>query len=266
MTHLLASLVLITGLLLPAQGWTAQMWAHVQSKPGTVGTTSGTTMAVTFDSGVTPGSIIICGIGWYGAGGTTLSGVADSLAQTHTQIGTTQCSTTTGGDWCAAMTRFYNSAGGANTVTATLSAATSAFRGISCSEYSGIATSNALDQTAQQAQTDVGTGTDAMTSGATASTSEADELVVSVAISPPSDLGANSVVAGTNFTRRTESSDGTWMRLVTGDRHLATATTVVGTWTCSNVGCSALDPAIIVATFKQVSAGPAINFYGKRQQ
>lgn len=94
-----------------------------------------------------------------------------------------------------------NSGGGNFTVTATFSAAV-AFRRLRAYENSGIVTASPLDQATGQFQLAAGTGTDAVTSGATATTTNAATFLKGYSQNTTeNDPGTGTLNAGTNYTK-----------------------------------------------------------------
>jgi hypothetical protein len=225
-----------------APAWAS--WAHVQTT-GSFEGADDNNAAQAYGSNVTAGSLLLASVTWHANTGQTISGCTDSLTQTWTQVGSTvTVNSDSGGDWSHAVFRFYNSAGGANTVTCTLSANTFE-KSIVISEYSGIATTDALDQTAGQAQVDPGTATDAVTSTAVTTTAN-NELVYGASFGR---CGGSSVLnSGTGFTSRHDAFDGVASCIVVEDKNLVSAGTAAATFTAGDTG---QDNATIVATFKQ---------------
>lgn len=221
-------------------------WAWVQDASSGADA-SDTTIALAYGSNITAGSLLLAAVAWDCTGAQTISGVADSQTQTWTQIGT---SITLEGSFCFAAFRFWNSTAGANTVTATFSAGAQ-YRGIVITEYSGLATAaDPLDQSrTDAAQTDPGTGTDAVTSGATGATSDANELVWGAMIVKG---GINTDAAGTGFTIRENASVNLFLVMATEEKNLVSPGATAATFT-AGVGTS--DHATIVATFKEPAAG-----------
>lgn len=145
--------------LVAPSAWAAP--AHVQS-PAAATVFSGTTIALAYGSNVTAGSLLTCWV--YANHG--VSGVADSLTQTFSSA----VSATDGATYTLANYYFLNTTAGADTVTVTFAGAVT-YASLQCAEYSGVATSAALDKTASNSQTDVGTGANAITSGSVTTSS-----------------------------------------------------------------------------------------------
>lgn len=150
---------------------------------------SGTTNPVAFDSAVTAGHLIAVGVTWDSTT-VTLTSITDSLGNTYTLVGNPTSSIT----GRAAMSYVPNVLGGANTVTATFSGSISSV--ICVQEISGANASSPLDQSALNAQTNPGTGTDAVTSG-TVTTTTAGQYIFG--FSGDSNSGAT-FTQGTGFT------------------------------------------------------------------
>lgn len=218
-------------------------WAHVQSDKISAEASS-TTIALAYPSNVASGNNLKAAIAWQANSGQTISGCSDSLSQTWTQVGSTVTVTSIGGDWRLAVFRFYNTTGGANTLTCTFSAA-SFYRALAVGEYSGLATSNALDQTTGNPQVDPGTATDAVTSTSVTTTAN-NELIYGAALSV---CGTSATVAsGTGYTSRAFTFSGTFLCLRVEDKNLASAGSVAATFTA---GDATEDTAAIIATFKE---------------
>jgi hypothetical protein len=144
-------------------------------------------------TGVTAGNTIAVHVGWGSATETcTVSdGTAYSIADAVRTDGAGQRGQV-----------FYldNVSAGSHVITATFSA-TVGFRRIRAIEISGLNTAGSLDQATGQGQLAPGTGTDAVSSGATSTTTNAADFVLGLTqnsgeISP----GSGTVTAGTGFT------------------------------------------------------------------
>jgi hypothetical protein len=137
----------------------------------TLSTTAGTTTVSTaFSSNVAAGDAIIVTTM---VGGTTTSSVTDTLGNTYTKA----VQTLSGGTDEIAIFYALNSTGGADTVTAHYAVA-NGFATVYIHEYAGVLTSAALDKTSSG----TGSGT-AVSSGATAATTSANELLIGMATS-----------------------------------------------------------------------------------
>jgi hypothetical protein len=237
-------------------------WAHVGAQTsGTTAINDATTIADSYPSNVTAGSLLVAAVAWYAAGGETISGVSGATNGAFTQIGTTITVGSVGGNWRLAAFYKANATAGAETVTATFSASVDTMRHLVTGEYSGIATSSPLDAAVRtdSAQTDVSSSTDAVTSNTTASpTTQANDLVWGVTLVVRQD-NVTDVNAGTGFTERYAGIDGSsWAYLVVEDKNLAAAGTTAATFT--QVGGAIADAATLVATFLEpaiVAAVPA---------
>lgn len=153
-----------------------------------------TTIAVTL-TGVTAGNCIIVYVGWgssasetatvafTGGGGLTYTEIRDA---TNNQSGM--------------LAHKENCPSGSNTVTATFSGAVP-YRRIRIAEVSGIASSSAFDTYIGQAQSGVGTGTDSISSGTSAATSNANDYIFGFCQDiGNSDPGSGTMAAGTGYT------------------------------------------------------------------
>jgi hypothetical protein len=136
--------------------------AYVQSASGS---TSGASLGVSYSANVAAGDLLV---GQFRANGTTK--VSDSLNGSWTQAVSTTSEGVTHSIWY-----FQNAAAGKTTVT--VSGATSGSLRAVLGEYSGVATSGALDQTSCNQGT-----TTSVTTGATASVSTGDLLYAGVGL------------------------------------------------------------------------------------
>jgi hypothetical protein len=116
---------------------------------------------------------------------------------------------------------FYreNAPQGAMPVKVKLSAAQSTVR-LRVYEISGIALSNAFDSAVGRSQNTPGTGADAVSSGASAPTGNANDFVVGLSQNTAElDPGTGTITAGTGFTQAGPSKN-----IMTGERKLVTST------------------------------------------
>ena len=136
-----------------------------------------------------------------------------------------------------------NITNGPQTFTATFASAVGV-QGISCDEFSGVATTLALDVHAMTPQSAVGTGANAISS-ASVTTTAAGELIVAATF----DVGNGSatISAGTAFTLRQNDTSG-GVHSATESLVQSAAGSVAGTFT----GASADDWVIGVMTFKHL--------------
>lgn len=172
--------------------------AYVQaSTPGHFVGTTGATSA--FGSNVTAGNAILVWIFWSGIAD-TLSTLTDTLLHVYTILGNP---TTVGaGSGTACLAYVLNTAGGANTLTATLSNAQ--YGCVVAQEVSGAALAAALDKWAINPQVTPGTGTDALTSGAVVTTTAGQYVFGATA---EYSFGTPSTSSGTGFTNRIQPDD-----------------------------------------------------------
>ncbi len=225
-------LTLVLGLVFMAPpSWAAI--AFVQGKNAEEVDTLSDDVAFTWNGNTTTGNAIVCGLTTIVAGGTPVIGVTDSQSNTYT------LGPITDGPFATRnlIAHAANITGGTTpTVTATFTDG-STQRSMSCGEFSGLATSTPLDQQTGQAQTDPGTGTDAVSSG-TMTTTQHDELIVGATccFSPPA-------TAGTGFTKFPGSDVST----VTEYRIVSITGTYAATFT---TGTATDDFATRGATFK----------------
>lgn len=226
--------------LIPFAAWGAP--AHVQS-PSAATAFSGTTIALAYGSNVTAGSLLVCYI--YANHG--ISGVADSRSQTFSSA----VNVTDGATYSLAIFYYANTTAGADTVTVTFAGAIT-YASLQCSEYSGVATSSPLDQTASNNQTDPGTATNAITSGNVTTTTDGQLIVgwTSALV-----VGVGTVSAGTGYTGRTNVFGDTLHE----DQVQTSAGSIAATFTTNH---ATSDYITLIATFKAASvASPS---YGAR--
>ena len=208
-------------------------------------TGSADTIVFTFAT-TTATDLLVCGFRWSG-GGIIPSSVADSLTQTWSQAYYVDSSVD------VAVYYKEGTAGGSSVaVTMTLSGASSG-RTVACGAYSGIATSSALDKAIGQAQTNPGTGTDAVTSTATMAIAEANELVLGVIQGNEEGI---TYTAGTDFTDRlnVDNTTATNSHWLIEDRTLSAPSTATATATVSS---TTVDTVAVVAAFKIATAAVA---------
>lgn len=200
---------------------------------------SGNTIAASYSPSNTVHSLLVAEIAW--ASNATLASVTDTAGNTWHLIGSPVWDTN---DQSTQLAYAEDAVGGANTVTATLAAGASRlYRRIILSEYSGVVTSGALDQWIGQAQANNTTANN-VTSGATGTLAQADELVVSGTMDV--NNGANVLSAGTGYTKRLEAG-----LAALEDKQVSSTAPVSGTWTYGTAGRAITH----VATFKIASTG-----------
>ncbi len=165
-------------LCLVLSAWASPAWAAWAFVQFEIEETSGSASSVplTFNSSVTAGSLLVC---FTKSSTATATGTADDIDGAWAEIATG--SPLSGNGRTASVWYRANATGGTTTVTTTFDASEGS-RSMACGEYSGIATSSAFDVSVGQEQTNPGTGTDAVTSGATAAAAQANSLAVSCSI------------------------------------------------------------------------------------
>lgn len=201
------------------------------------------TIAVTIN-GVVAGNHLVAFVG-HGTTATTISGVNDGVAYVNAgaqvdDVGNGQSSQI----WYK-----ENSGSGNFTVTATFSSAVTSRR-IRVAELSGLQPSGSLDQTTGQAQTNPGTGANAVSSGASAATVNANDFVLgftqdTAEVDPGSgtlSAGTGYAISGVNLILGVESKS-----VVATGAQTATFTTSVVT----------NDYTTHVVAFKEIAAGGA---------
>jgi hypothetical protein len=199
------------------------------------GNAGATSVARAFPANVAAGDTIIVAVVLTVG---TVTGVTDSRANTYAKaVGNNNNSN--GNEvslWYAA-----NVNGGSVTVTAAFSAV-SDDSAIAIHEYGGLASASPLDRTA-------GAGNDntAPSSGATASTTQAAELVVGAVGDDPN---ATTFTAGAGFTLRQRIIDGTVADIATEDKVVSTVGPQTATFTADQVAAW----SCVVATFKAAAS------------
>jgi hypothetical protein len=236
----------ITSLVLLVCLWASPAlaaWAHIQTN-GSLEAGSDANIAHAITSSLTAGSLVVCHIAWVTAGG-SISTVADGT-NSYAASG----SAVSHADGFSVHTYYaMNVSAGSVTVTVTFSGATTN-KALICQEYSGIATSGALDVTKTNSQAG-STATDGITSGSTTSTAENNELVVAAGWVRS---GASGLVSGTGFNTRAPLLEDAFYGFRAEDKNLATAGDAVSTFTASDAPSGAM---VKVSTFKEPSAGGA---------
>lgn len=155
--------------------------------------TNATTIAASIT--VTAGNHIIAHVGWSDSGAITAT-CSDGTSYTSGAARVRDATEAQSGQV------FYleNASGGSHPVTATFST-TTGFRRIRLYEVSGLLTSSSLDQATGQAQVTPGTGTDAISSGASSTTTNANDFVMGFAQDASNaSPGSGTVSAGTGYT------------------------------------------------------------------
>jgi hypothetical protein len=158
-----------------------------------------TTIAVTIN-GVTAGNTLAVQVGYDDTeitdNDTSVSGINDGTAYTNTDGPRRDA----GNAQSSHVWRKENSGSGNFTVTATFNRS-APFRRIRVCELSGLETTANVDQTAGQGQTTPGTGTDAVTSGSTSTTANANDFLVGFSQdTSEADPGTGTLSAGTSYT------------------------------------------------------------------
>lgn len=198
-------------------------------------------IAAAYPGNVTAGSLGVACVVADNIAGTTVSGVAGSSSGSWAQAVHAELA----GDQILDIWYKENMAGGADTITATYNAAKSARR-IVIAEYSGVATSSALDKVDSNVQTPTSTSTDATTSTAQTTTT-ANQLIVGCV--HVLDGTARGVTAGTGFTERQDTNNDAQVSLE--DRVEASPTSVAATFTLN----AAVNTITALATFKEAAGG-----------
>lgn len=203
--------------------------AYVQSTSSNPGSVNSDTLTLTF----TAGNSNLVGLR-LGSLTATLS-ISDTKSNTYSGAGGDVCIVAGGETLC--IFSAHNVAGGSTTVTATVTGGPATLRwGIH--EYSGLATSSTLDKT--HSANGVGTAAD---SGATATTTQADELLFGVL-----DCGAGcTATAGSGYTLRNNNIGSKYS---SEDQIVSATGTYSATFTITSDDWSAA-----IATYKAAAGG-----------
>lgn len=245
----LSALALLVVLLFPRPADAA--WAIDVAWASNYDAASGSTFTFTYGSAVASGALLVCFV--YGGHATQalLTDIDDNVngGTTWTQFGGGSPVNADGIGGALSAWYYLNSAAGTPTVTATYTASVT-LRGMVCGSYSGIQTSGAFDVGIGDGQTNPGTVTNAVHTGDTATTAEANELAIAVTIVAPQ---STTVTTGTNISwlERLNTSWATSFKAHVEDVDIASTATVRGAWTVNNPGA---DSYSIVGTFKQIAA------------
>lgn len=243
MNRLLLSFALLTFLLLPTQGWGAI--AHVQS--ANQDNTFNTTCVVSL-TGTSAGNALILSII-----GNSQTDVVTSVSGTNTYTQSNFGGASSTGIW-----HYYalNIAGGNETVTVTVSAGKS----LNCAlhEYSGVATSSALDQHNVTVSGAGSTSTDGDVTPSVTTTTDGQLIFASII-----DIsGTVTWAAGTGYTARQTGLAGGTYHHMTEDKAQVSAGAIQGTFTADTTS----NYHAAISTFKAAGAAAAPTFYRKRLQ
>lgn len=218
--------------------------AYVQS--AAVDNVFDSSAVVAFGSNLTAGNLIVIALAVNSASD-LITGITDTPLNTFTRI-----------DWStgsgASLVTYYakNINGGASTVTAALSGNVSC--GMTIAEFSGADTSAPLDVHDKNNSQAGSTSADADKSPAVVTTTDG-QLIFSC-IYYVSGLGGT-WTAGTNYTKRQETTVGLGVKMASEDRIQTSAGSVQGLWTAG----SADTYHAAVATFKAAGGAPAGNLF-----
>jgi hypothetical protein len=208
--------------------------AHVQTNVSASNAVNATNVSQAFGSNNTAGNMIVVAVTWFGTGTVTCS---DTRGNTYSTVRVELDSNNTRSlGVCYAL----NISAGANTVTGTFSGGLSSFRAISVSEFSGVATSGALDV---HAGTGGGVGANPSSSSAIP-TQDGDLIYGAVMDTSMVNNNDNSIAAGAGFTERGENDS-----LSPESQVQASASSIAAAWTFNT---SSRYDAIMVA-FKAAS-------------
>lgn len=253
MNRLIGALFLSLCLVSPS--WAAIAYVQSKKDPSDASSdASASTMAVAYDSNVTAGSLGVACMTADNGTSSTVTGVSGSSSGTWTQAVHAERV----GDQILDIWYKENMAGGADTITATYSSSRP-YRRMIIAEYSGVATSSALDKTDSNLQEPAPTSTDGTTS-TSQTTATTNQLIVGCTIVMAG--GSVGITAGTGFTKRQDSA--TAAPIALEDRIEASATSVAATFTID----ASHNTLTLLSTFKEPGGGggPATNFFRLRVQ
>lgn len=193
-----------------------------------------------FTGSVTAGNLIVVHAGRHNTAGSTLS-VSDNKGNSYSMA----VGPTTLGNGRAYIFYSVVDTGGTNFII-TITASASSIHTAAAAEYSGVATSTPLDQIAAA----TGNGT-AASSGATPTTTQANELIMGMVYSPPN---VPTISAGATFTFRVNRVNNSRGSILLEDKNV----TSTGTQTATGTISATNDWIAQCATFKE--AGAAVVF------
>lgn len=200
---------------------------------------------------VTAGHCIVGYISWH-SNTITLDSITDN-SNTYTLYHNP--TTTLAGAARAAVFVAENINGGSTTLTFNFSASVQSHSMVH--EVSGCATSGAKDQSALQAQSVPGTGTDAVTSGSVTTTTNG-QYIFGAGSNP---LNGNAYTVGTNYTERLDpATPNDWVK--TEDLIQTSAGSIAATFTTADGGGQHLTG---IVTLKEAATG-AVNYFMRRVQ
>jgi hypothetical protein len=210
------------GLLLGLQSAVAAP-AHVQGGNNS-SLASSTTITVTLRAPIANADAIAGYVTWDSTGGAALLTVKDDKNNSYTVVDNIN---DTGDGQSTATFYLVNITNWPKTITATFSKSIG-WRALLVDEYSGIATSAALDGHRSSLQMGVGTGANAASSGSFATTRAGDLIYgVILDINP----GTANPRAGTGFTQRQSTGTTNWMPMVSEDNVQSASGNTTATFT-----------------------------------
>lgn len=247
MRRIAALVTLLTLLAVPAFA----AWAEVQTFATTDTGGTGTTHTLTYGVNVTAGNLLVCFVKMANPGATFSSVTSDAGADSWTQV---PDSDQVGNGLETAMYYYVADESEALTVTVTYSVAIGG-RALACAEYSGLAASP-FDTSNGNAQTNPGTGADAVTTGATASTARDNSLAVACMVGQTT---ITTITPGTSgFTERVEDLLWPASAMQCQHKNITPQAAVTSTWT---IDSASADPTSVVAVFSEPAAGATAPCY-----
>lgn len=229
--------------LVPTLSWAAITATSNKCKAD--GAAGATSIACTMPGNTTAGNFIACGVSAENGTESNFSSISDGTTSGTRRPATWGAYSATQGGVIFDIQNI--TAKTTPTITASL-AGSYAFRGIVCQEFSGLATSNAYDVGTVQVQSGPGTGANAVSSGSTAATAQASELLFGCSVDA---TGIATFTAGTSYTLIDQN--GTNLYQACEYRVVSATSTYAATFTASQND----DFITHIATYKEAAAAAA---------
>lgn len=227
--------------------WSVPSWAAItatSNKCKADGAAGATSVACTMPGNTTAGNLIACGVSAENGTEANYSSISDGTTsgtrrtQTWGQNGP--------GPQGSVIFDIQNiTAKTTPTITASF-AGSYAYRGIVCQEFASVATSSAFDVGAVQVQDGPALTTDAVSSSATATTAQANEVLFGCVVNT---TGVGTYTQGTNYTL----IDQNVTNLIQACEYRVVSST--GTYAATFTAAQNDDVVTNIATYKEVSAG-----------
>jgi hypothetical protein len=234
-----SALVAFIGLLLGVRYADAAP-AHVQGGNQS-SLSSSATMPVTLPATVANTDAVVGYVTWDSSSGATLSTIKDNKNNSYVIVDTVN---DTGDGQSVASFYLVNITNWPQTITATFSKSVG-WRALLVDEYSGIATSAALDGHRSNLQMGVGTTANAVASGSL-TTAQAGDLIYAVTLDV--NPGTSNPVPGTGLQLRQSTGILTELPMMSEDAIQGAAGTVAGTFTSGQVGATFATAALALVS------------------